>query len=200
MFEVQRCAPGHREAVVATLADAFFDDPVHAYLFTDPDVRRAALPAWFDALLDAVPDGGHVDADPEVTTVGVWHPPGARPDDLPEGELPAMVRVAFEHLGDVAAERLAALGVVTEYHPSEPHWYLALLGTRTDRQGQGRGAVVLASMLDACDRAGLPAYLESSNPLNVGLYERHGFVVTDTVHIGGDGPLMTFMWREPSPI
>jgi ribosomal protein S18 acetylase RimI-like enzyme len=40
----------------------------------------------------------------------------------------------------------------------------------------------------------MPCYLESSNPRNVPLYERHGFEVT-AEHWLPDGPVMTYMWR-----
>ena len=42
----------------------------------------------------------------------------------------------------------------------------------------------------------MPAYLESSNILNVPLYERHGFVVQADAAVSDDGPRAWFMWRE----
>ena len=59
-----------------------------------------------------------------------------------------------------------------------------------------RGDVTLLEPgLARADAEGLPCYLESSNPLNVGLYERHGFEVTREHHLP-DGPLLTYMWRR----
>ena len=47
-----------------------------------------------------------------------------------------------------------------------------------------------------CDEQGLPAYLESSNVLNVPLYQRHGFEVMAEAALPQGGPSAWFMWRE----
>jgi ribosomal protein S18 acetylase RimI-like enzyme len=88
-----------------------------------------------------------------------------------------------------------ALLEVERAHPAEPHWYLAVLGVRPDRQGHGIGGALLEAGLARADADGLPCYLESSNPRNVGLYERHGFEIT-AEHWLPDGPVFTYMWRK----
>jgi len=47
----------------------------------------------------------------------------------------------------------------------------------------------------ACDREQKPAYLESSNPANLSLYERHGFEVVAEVSEGGS-PITFPMLRK----
>jgi ribosomal protein S18 acetylase RimI-like enzyme len=49
---------------------------------------------------------------------------------------------------------------------------------------------------ERCDRDGLPAYLESSNPRNISLYQRHGFEVVGRIQ-AGTSPVMTPMYRKP---
>ena len=83
-----------------------------------------------------------------------------------------------------------------DYHPHEPHWYLAMIGVDPGKQGGGLGGKMLAHTLAECDRDGLPAYLESSNPLNVPLYRRYVFEPLGTIDIGGR-PIMTPMLRPP---
>ena len=82
-------------------------------------------------------------------------------------------------------------------HPPAPHYYLHTLGTRRVSQGHGVGSAVLAPMLDRCDREGVPAYLESSNPRNVAFYARHGFETQGRVPLPDGAPPITRMWREP---
>jgi len=83
--------------------------------------------------------------------------------------------------------------------PREPHFYLAILGVRPDRQGTGLGSALLSRTLSRLDEAGAPAYLESSNPVNVPLYQRHGFRAVDEIRLPGGGPSELCMWREPRP-
>ena len=103
-----------------------------------------------------------------------------------------------ELVGDLAPSRMEALGKMQQARLDEPHWYLAVLGTSSQQQSKGLGSRVLAPMLDRCDRIGALAYLESSNPANVGFYRRHGFEPYDEFTLG-DGVLITPMAREPRP-
>ena len=81
-------------------------------------------------------------------------------------------------------------------HPEEPHWYLPFVGTRPDRQSRGLGSAVMRPVLDACDVAGLPAYLEATSERVARLYARHGFMIAGEIELP-DGPSLWPMWREP---
>jgi ribosomal protein S18 acetylase RimI-like enzyme len=86
-------------------------------------------------------------------------------------------------------------------HPREvPHFYLSLLGTRAEHRGRGYGLGLLAGNLRRIDEAGMPAYLEASNPANVALYERHGFEVRGSFKLPGDGPEVFTMWRDAASL
>jgi GNAT superfamily N-acetyltransferase len=82
------------------------------------------------------------------------------------------------------------------HHPKDRHWYLQMLGTQPDWQGKGVGSAIIAPVLERCDRTGERVYLESSKEQNIPFYARHGFEVTDEVHIP-KGPTVWAMWREP---
>ena len=57
----------------------------------------------------------------------------------------------------------------------------ALIGVDPARQGRGLGSALMKHTLALCDAEGALAYLESSNPRNVPLYERHGFEVVGEI-------------------
>ena len=58
--------------------------------------------------------------------------------------------------------------------------------------------MLVAPVLAACDQGGFVAHLESSNPRNIGFYERLGFITTEAFRCGSEsGPLMTVMRRQP---
>ena len=56
---------------------------------------------------------------------------------------------------------------------------------------------LLAENLAQIDAEGVPAFLESSNPVNDRRYERLGFVRCGEFELGEDGPGVTQMWRDP---
>jgi ribosomal protein S18 acetylase RimI-like enzyme len=58
----------------------------------------------------------------------------------------------------------------------------------------------LAENLRRIDEAGMPAYLEASNPTNVALYERQGFEVRGSFKLPGDGPEVFRMWRDAASL
>lgn len=107
--------------------------------------------------------------------------------------IPAIVRT-FRRRAPIFG---SVLTKIEEAHPRDPHYYLEFLGTRADRQGHGVGSALLAPMLERCDREGVPAYLESSNPANIPFYARHGFEVSGSFDLPDDWPEFTPMWREP---
>lgn len=82
------------------------------------------------------------------------------------------------------------------FHPTEPHWYLPMIGIDPVQQGRGLGSALLKHALALVDRDGATAYLESSNPKNVPLYERHGFEVIGEVQ-AGNSPTIAAMLRRP---
>jgi L-amino acid N-acyltransferase YncA len=55
---------------------------------------------------------------------------------------------------------------------------------------------LLGENLRLIDAAGMPAYLEASNPANVALYERHGFEVRGSFKLPVAGPEVFTMWRD----
>ncbi len=91
---------------------------------------------------------------------------------------------------------LTGLSEMGEHHPEEPHFYLANVGVDPGSRGKGNGAKLLDRVLGTCDDEGIVAYLESSNPRNITLYERAGFEVTAEIHLP-EGPIMRPMVRQP---
>ncbi len=195
---VQPVIPADLPAAGSTLARAFLSDPVWQWL-TGP---RHALFETRAARYFSAETRHHIHLGSAWTTEGthgvaLWAPPNRWKFTL--ATIAGLTPASLGLFGTRLPKALSALGGVEKHHPTEPHWYLAMLGTDPDQQGKGVGSALLRPVLDRCDRDGLPAYLESSKETNVPFYERHGFTVTDTYDLPGGGPRLWLMWREPVP-
>ncbi|MFC0600409.1 GNAT family N-acetyltransferase [Streptomyces palmae] len=192
----------HVGELSAVLARAFHEDPVMSWIFPDPEVRRRALPKVFSTMLrhQHLRHGASeftTDGSGRITGGALWDPPGhwKEPAWRELLALPSYIRAS----GRGSARAAAFMGAMQKIHPAEPHWYLSIVGTDPDPRvrGQGSGTALLRSRLDRCDEAGLPAYLESTNPVNVTYYERFGFTVVQEVTAPRGGPVISTMWRKP---
>ena len=97
----------------------------------------------------------------------------------------------------IKEEFLEVLAAMDEYHPHDtPCWYLAVIGVDNAYQGQGLGAALMKHATEKLDDAKTLGYLESSNPKNVSLYQRHGFEVMGEIQIASS-PIITPMVRYP---
>ena len=177
---------------IAVVVLAFGADPAARWTWPDPGVFLAHFPAFVKAF------GGRAFAHGAAHVVdghagaALWLPPGIGPDEEAMGEL--LQRTAPAELqGDLAA----LFKQMGHYHPSEPHWFLPFIGVDPARQGCGYGSALMRHALALCDRDQRPAYLESSNPKNVPLYQRHGFELLGTIQ-AGTSPTIFPMLRKPA--
>ena len=100
-------------------------------------------------------------------------------------------------LGVPAWRRRRALGpLLAALKPSYACWRLDSIGVDPSTQRGGVGTALINHMLPRIDADGLPAFLDTSQPNNLGYYERFGFRVTAESALPNDTPLWG-MTRQP---
>jgi ribosomal protein S18 acetylase RimI-like enzyme len=187
---VETATAADEAAVIDALTLAFSSDPAARWSWPDPKTYLETFPRFAKAFGGAA--FGHGSAH-RIGFAGaaLWLPPDVNPDEATLGEL-MQSTVAEETQRDA----MQVMQQMASYHPHEPHWYLPLLGIDPAWQGKGLGGALLNHAMAICDRDGVLAYLESSNPRNVPLYERHGFEVLGTIQVGRSPPIIP-MLRKP---
>jgi ribosomal protein S18 acetylase RimI-like enzyme len=189
--EVLSASENDQSRVLDVITLAFSDDPMVRWALPDPATFLRVMPE----LARAFGGKGFAHQTVDLTDGGfgaaMWLPPEVSPDsermlalveqNIPERQLPDMM-VIFEQM--------------EAYHPVEPHWYLPLIGVDPAHQGRGYGSAMLAHALARCDEQQLPAYLESSSPRNIPLYQRYGFEITGRIQ-AGSSPAIVPMLRRP---
>ena len=178
-------------------AAAFLHDPVFDWIARAGHKRAAGMERFFFWLLKtrAIPFG-EVWMSEDASVAAAWLPPHApaSPGGFVEQMrlMPMFVRLCgFPRL----ARGSAMADAMERNHPNEQHFYLAFIAVAPRLQGLGLGGAMLDANLKRIDESGAPAYLENSNPKNVRLYERRGFVARKNIAPPGAPPLIG-MWRR----
>ncbi len=189
MPEITIAKAQDRARLIQTALVAFVTDPMVRWISDGAAAFLEATGDFFDAFGGRAFEHGSAWTANDGQAVAMWLPPGVEPD----GEKMLEILQKFapqERLEDM----FVVLGQMEQFHPHEEHWYLPIIGCDPMYLGQGLGGMLMKTALERVDADGLPAYLESSNPRNVSLYERHGFEVIGEIQ-HGSSPVMLPMYR-----
>ncbi|MBA4109007.1 MAG: GNAT family N-acetyltransferase [Leptothrix sp. (in: Bacteria)] len=177
-------------AVISALVLAFSTDPAVRWTWPDPQQYLRNFPPFVKAFGGRAFALGSAHVAPDFAGAALWLPPGAEMDD--EGVTDIVESTVSPQAENDVFPLLEQMGL---HHPKEPHWYLPLIGVDPARQNQGHGAALMKHAMTACDRDGQLAYLESTNPRNVPLYERHGFEMLARLQVGSSPPIFPMLRR-----
>ena len=194
MSEIRSAALDDLPAIETTLGLAFLDDPVWTWLIGRRNRPATRLGTILGTFARPHLDASTVWMTSDGAAVAIW----ARPRHwrVPTDEFLRHTAWPLVKAGPRPLARFLSSARREKRHPREEHWYLEVLGTRPDRQGEGLGSALIRQGLERAEQDGLPAYLESSKESNVPFYRRHGFEVTGTIEMPRAGPTMWTMWRE----
>jgi ribosomal protein S18 acetylase RimI-like enzyme len=191
LLSINTATPADFDRAAATLTMAFANDPVLRWIFPDPHGFLTYFPKVVRAFGGPSLANGGAHYLEDFAGAALWLPPGVHAD---EEELGAALD------GAVPEDRMEGMGAMMEQmaagHPEEPHWYLFVIGVDPAKQRRGYGSILLQHGLEVCDRTRTIAYLESTNPDNTRLYQRHGFEAIGTIQ-AADSPVITRMLRRP---
>jgi ribosomal protein S18 acetylase RimI-like enzyme len=175
---------------IGVLTLAFSVDPMARWSLPDPAKYLAIFSSIVKAFGGSAFDKGTAYIANGFTGAALWLPPGAKSDEK------TLKRLFDENTDDVIKKDMQGIfGQMEKFHPTEPHWYLPMIGVDPTHQGAGVGSALMTETLKDVDRDGSIAYLESSNPRNISLYERHGFAVIGEIQ-SGSSPVVRPMLRK----
>jgi len=176
-----------RRKAIVTLLLGFSGDPFMRWLNPRADLYLEAGPS-FDAFGGRAIDNGSAYVANEFEGVAFWMPPGVESDE--DRFIEEVLKFVPKNKHETMFKVLEAM---EEYHPKDA-WYLPIIGVDPAYQGKGIGSFLMKKAIERVDSEGLAAYLESSNPLNMSLYERCGFETMGQIQIG-DCPVIHPMIR-----
>mmetsp|Transcript_16922 Transcript_16922/g.25521 ORF Transcript_16922/g.25521 Transcript_16922/m.25521 type:complete len:254 (+) Transcript_16922:32-793(+) len=186
---------------VNTLKRAFMSDPVFNYLVPEMGDREIFIHNFFTLLVSLLP--GRVYQYMDFGGVMLW----AR------GTVENVDTMAFITNGGLLNLRFLkwsrilstilffdSLENKRNYHlkGATDYYFLMDIGVDPENRGQGYGSTMLDYFVkNHADKEGVPCYLEATTDSSRRLYERHKFVVVETVQVPPNGPKMYLMLRQP---
>lgn len=192
------------EEAQSVLREAFAHDPFFQYMLAGLDHREAIARAVHSFILSVGRRYGEVYA-PGRTLEGVaiWLPPGRTTITAWKAcasGVAGVFRRAGKDIFRYGSRMLAYARYADKVHeknaPRE-HWYLLAIGVREKYRGRGFASKLIKPMLARFDHDGVPCYLETHHPQNVGLYRHFGFEVMKDCTMPGSDKSYWAMLRKP---
>jgi ribosomal protein S18 acetylase RimI-like enzyme len=190
---IKTATASDQDQIFATVVLAFTADPMARWSYPDPHKYLKYFPILVRAFGGKAFEHGTAYYVDGFSGAALWLPPDVPPE---EDELNAIVKRTAPELNQ--EDLFSIFEQMGSYHPTEPHWYLPLIGVDPAQQGKGYGSALMEYALIRCDRDNQLAYLESSNPRNIPLYQRHGFELLGTIQVGSSPPLFPMLRRPRS--
>lgn len=178
-------------SIIDVLVRANWADPAARWVWPDSQRFLMHFPSFVRAFGGKAFEHGSAYYVDGYVGAALWLPPNVHPD---ENALTALLQQTVSE--QIQNDVFAVFEQMGRYHPSEPHWYLPLMGVDPSQQNKGLGSALLQHTLIQLDRDNKLAYLESSNPRNISLYKRHGFELLGTIQTG-TSPSISPMLRRP---
>ena len=187
---IKTAAASDEAPVIDVVVRAFATDPAARWSCPDSQQYFMHFPSFVRAVGGKAFTKGTAYYVDGYAATALWLPPNIHPD---EDKLTSLAqRTVSEH---IQKDFLSVFEQMGHYHTSEPHWFLPFIGVDPSQQGKGFGSALLQHTLIQCDRNGKLAYLESSNPKNIPLYQRHGFQLLGTIQVGTSPPIVPMLRR-----
>jgi ribosomal protein S18 acetylase RimI-like enzyme len=191
MITIKKVATTERDTAVKAIVEAFSSDPAARWMYPDSQQYWQHFPSFVEAFAGAAFEHGSADLVDGYLAAALWLPPGIHPD---EEAMSKLIRTTVPE--NDQANVFAIFEQMDRHHPAQPHWYLPMIGVDPAHQGKGYGSALLQHALARCDREDKLAYLESTSPSSVRLYQRHGFELLGTIQVGSS-PQLFSMIRKP---
>lgn len=140
-----------KERLAAVMALAFSADPAARWAWPEPHQFLTVFLPLVTLFGGKSYDHGSAHVIGDFKGVAQWLPPDVHPDD------DAIVALFTENMAEPKlSDVLFLFEQMAGYHPTEPHWYLPLIGVDPLVHGQGLGTRLMRHGLAACDRDGRP--------------------------------------------
>lgn len=168
-----------RKRAAEVVAASFYDYPMFAVYFPDPDKRTRLLPWYLGNVLNCAIRYGEAFTTADFSGVIFILPPGHTKITLAEYSRNGFFLTPFrlglrDYINSQACEKFVA-DTHEKLMSGQLHYYLWGLTVDPGKKRTGVGTALMQPLLDKADDEKMPVYLETHDQRNVAYYQRTGF-------------------------
>ncbi|CAG0949383.1 hypothetical protein BURK2_00099 [Burkholderiales bacterium] len=194
-MKIVRAGPADAETLARFFGEAFVADPLMSYFFHDSPLGQARATEAFFCLLARARLALNMPV--LVASRGGEILAAAMGYDTTRPQWPEGLEAEWQSMIDNTpglARRFADYDLVSDPRvPTQPHYYLGVIGVAAAGRGAGLGGALLEAFCADSERDARSAgvYLETATPQNIGFYQAHGFELRGVGDLGS-GQLWCF--------
>ncbi len=193
----------HYLGIFEANARGFFAGPAWRWIFPQDSERLAQLRWLF-------PRGAGIrlkycesyTTEGEVLGVSMWSPPNRRAgvpllDQLTSGLLKVPFKYGFDTFKRLSQFTSHESHFCSEIFRNGKFWVLESIVVIPEAQRLGLGSMLLQPGLSRADREGIPTFVLTHDPKNIGFYARNGFKLVKETPFGRSGLVSYGLIRQP---
>lgn len=178
-MEIIKLDLANKKKAAEVVAASFYDYPMFAVYFPDPDKRTRLLPWYLGNVLNCAIRYGEAFTTPDFSGVIFILPPGHTKISLAEYSRNGFFLTPFrlglrDYTNSQACEKFVA-DTHEKLMTGRLHYYLWGLAVDPGKKRTGVGTALMQPLLAKADREKMPIYLETHDQRNVAYYQKMGF-------------------------
>jgi len=192
--QVELVTPDEIDTVAQVLAEAYAEDPIHAWSMPKEDTRHNDAVTFFSFFLKRMQiHRWEVYATIDRSAVAVMATVLQKDTEYRESVryMPQLIRTLSP-----ASEYIRW---IETFRPALDHRYLEFIGSLPSKQSHGKGSLLLRAIIEMSNKEKLPVWTWSSNSRNLTFYKRLGFQIDKKLSLDADPPPVTTLWRPIMP-
>lgn len=160
------------------LGESFINDPCIQWLI-EPSRHKKKLDVIMDYTIDETFENGSIYLTKENQGVALWR--NEKKEKFTYNFIKRNLVFLYKMGVRCVIRNLKNMSNTHKHFPkNQKYFYLYLIGVLPESQGKGIANKLLNPFLELCKYQNLPMYLETANTINVEIYQKKGFAITDT--------------------
>jgi GNAT superfamily N-acetyltransferase len=177
--DIRLAIPSEKPIIVKILTESFKYDP-HINWLLEKTKNKNKLSILINYVVDETFNKGAIFLTRDNLGTALWHT--EKKETVNFEFIFRNLHFLFHTGVSCVIRNLRSLNVSHKHFPAnQPYCYLYMIGVLPEGQGKGLASKLMNPVIDYCNKAQIPVYLETANPINVEIYKKKGFTLIDSV-------------------